>query len=365
MTDASKVFLRETAAVGGPLPRDLLPERAKNFYDEIAGRADDLIGRAREAIDGLPPIHFGFIHNGEINAVAFRSDEQYFIGIYTGLLYMLRLVIGRMLADARTFPSIGDPSEEVGDLGPIADYVPHADVMNTLNTLYIPRNAVRRAYAEYIQDQAVMFFVGHEIAHISRGHVDYLSQNRGIPQSRELSDFGAEDAELRLERQCLEQDADRRSIISRIDSLRVTQQNPKHAGPPWAVGDKSPGPMIRAWNVSLSILFRLFGDVRFSPSELSRANYPPLSLRRLYAEVVGKWQIETAWDNSLHAVATAAFNVSRIEAEEAFAIILGKPMSMDGFKDAMSPTGVEHAMRLQDYWNSIMVEKLKPYSYEF
>jgi hypothetical protein len=76
MTDASKVFLRETAAVGGPLPRDLMPERVKDFYDEIAGRADALIGRAREAIDGLLPIHFGFIHNGEINAVAFRSDGR-------------------------------------------------------------------------------------------------------------------------------------------------------------------------------------------------------------------------------------------------------------------------------------------------
>ncbi len=108
----AEIFRRETVALGCPFRRDLAPAPVKAGYDAVAERARDLIACARRAVDGLPPIHFDFILNPTINAVAFRASNRYFIGINTGTLFMLRMVISRMLSDPRAFPSIGDPSRK-------------------------------------------------------------------------------------------------------------------------------------------------------------------------------------------------------------------------------------------------------------
>jgi hypothetical protein len=362
-SDQTEIFRRATASLGRPLLRDQLPAQVKAAYDDIAERANDLIALARGAVKGLPSIYFDFIVNPQINAVAFRADEQYFIGLNTGTLFMLRMVIGRMLSDPRAFLSVGDPAEERDDLESIAGYVPNADSMYRSTKILTPRNAIRQAYAGFAIDQAVMFFIGHEITHISHGHVDYLLQERRIPYSSESSNLQPDNSELRFERQCLEQDADRRSIISRIDSLRVTMADPHYPRLPWAPAAKGPKRIIRDWNASLSILFRLFGDVRFTRTELVEANYPPLPIRRLYAEAVAHWEIDHKWTDGKTTPVRDALNEGRNEAEEAFAIILGEPVAMTGLVQAMTEDGRAHTMRLQDYFNSTLVEKLRPYSY--
>lgn len=61
----------------------------------------------------------------------------------------------------------------------------------------------------------------------------------------------------------MEVDADRRSIISRIDSLKVTLASGEAQIAPWRPKEKDPGLMIFDWAVSLNILFRL--EVLFRP----------------------------------------------------------------------------------------------------
>jgi hypothetical protein len=144
----------------------------------------------------------------------------------------------------------------------------------------------------------------------------------------------------------------------------VTVAGPQYPGLPWAPG-KGSERLIRDWNASLSILFRLFGDVRFTSTELAEANYPPLPIRRLYAEAIAHWEIDHKWTDGKTIPVSDALNEGRNEAEEAFATILGEPVAMAGLAQAMTQAGTDHAMRLQDYWNSTLVEKLRPYSYEF
>jgi Peptidase family M48 len=358
----SETFRRATAHRGAPLPDDMHPQVRATYYS-IAARAEDLIKRARKA-RGLPPIHFDFIVNPQINAFAFRAADRYFIGINTGTIYMLRMVIGRMLSDPRVFSFIGEPSKEDEKLEPIKHYAPNADEMVRTYQLTTPRDDIRALYASHLEDQAIMFFVGHEIAHISRGHVDYLLHQRSVLQAAELSNDAISD-ELQLERQSLEQDADRRSIQSRIISLKMTHSDVEYTGVPWAPSNKGAGLMIRDWSVSLSILFRLFGDARFVGSKLGSASYPPLPIRHRYAKICASWGIANHWDADLSTVGSAAIENGHYEAEKAFATILGQPMSMEGYKQAMSQENVDHMKRLQAYWNSTLVGKLRPYSYEF
>src|SRR5262249_20954907 len=100
MTDA-EIFDMETEYAGGRWVYERPPERKSGAYTETGGRAVDLIGCARRDLPRLPAIHFDFIHNSEVNALTFKAKDRYFIGITTGTLYMLRMIIGRMLCDPR------------------------------------------------------------------------------------------------------------------------------------------------------------------------------------------------------------------------------------------------------------------------
>jgi hypothetical protein len=364
-TQASETFRRVTRRFGEPLQRDLMSEPTRAAYDEVANEANDLIQQARNALPGLPQIHFDFILSSNVNAVAFAAEGEYFIGINTGTLFMLRLVIGRMLSDSRAFPSIGDPALESSDLPPFTHYRPHADSMAEENELLFPNDPVRRSFADFVQTQAILFFIGHEIAHISRGHVAYLRERRQVAQSEEISSVPITDGELKIERQSIEQDADRRSIQARVHSLKNTHRNPAYAPPPWAMDDGRFLRLFQDWAISMSVAFRLYGDVRFTGLSLDNAAYPPLALRRLYGEMVAAREVEQAMGIGLQDGLMDALNGARNETEEAFALILGEPISMTGFLDAMSPAGREHAFKLQQYWNERMVERLKPFSYEF
>jgi hypothetical protein len=160
-------------------------------------------------------------------------------------------------------------------------------------------------------------------------------------------------------------DADRRSIISRIESLKKTYENPSFSDPPWGTGNYGPGLLLFDWWISLNILFRLFGDVRFTRSDLKYYSYPPLPLRRHICEVAAFSTIKDIWDTSVGAVAREVLDAGRNEIENAFALMLGEEPSINGLQLAFSKTGVKHGLKLEEYWNSKLVERLRPFSYEF
>src|SRR5690242_8163823 len=99
----------------------LRPE-IRRSYDLIKLRARDLIGSAQADVAGLPPIYFDFVVDPQVNAFATRKEGRYFIGLNTGLVFLLRLLITRMLADPTLFPRVGDPSVEATDLPQIERY---------------------------------------------------------------------------------------------------------------------------------------------------------------------------------------------------------------------------------------------------
>jgi len=364
MTDA-EIFHNETTQFGGRLARETIPiEASRAFYAEIIERGTNLIDAARHVIPTLPPIHFDFILNGAVNAMAFKSHNRYFIGLNTGTLYILRFVTGRMLSDSRLLLFVGVAKDEQ-ELEPFSNYQPDAEEIYKKAPLSTPKNAIRASYASFLLDQAILFFVGHEITHITHGHVDYLMSKRGANITAELEWVGSKHGDELLERQCLEMDADRRSIISRIDSLKTTYSNPNFSPPPWS-SESYTGPqqLLLDWWISLNILFRLFGDVRFTHSALKNSNYPPLALRRAMCLMAAFGAVDQLWDSGLMDVARKVFKIGYREAELAFATMLGEKPSVEGVQQAFSKTGREHAIKLEHYWNSTVLERVRPFSYE-
>jgi hypothetical protein len=360
----SEIFHEKVLSRGGRFQREITPEEVKNSYDAIVGNAQDLIRAAREVVPNVPEIYVDFIYNGNINAVAFKSDNRYFIGIYTGTIFMLRSIIGRMLSDARLFRYAGDASAERSDLGSLTGYTPDADIMYQKEELFTPRDQTRREYAAFLQHHAIMFLVGHELTHILHGHIDYLNARRGAKITSELALLDSRDEEERLERQSLELDADRRSIISRIDSLRMTLKSGSNGIAPWRTNQEDAALLIFDWAISLNILFRLFGDERFSHVDPMGSAYPPLPLRQMMCYASAIEAVDRAWDPRLLPTTKKALKMALQETEFAFATTLGENFNQNMMSERVSKGDLEHSKRIGKYLHTTVTNRLRPYTYE-
>jgi hypothetical protein len=363
MTSA-EIFYERVVPRGGRFPRDLVPEAVRKYYDSIEADAQFLINSAREVVSNVPDVHVDFVLNGNINALAFRSGDQYFIGIYTGTIFMLNSMIGRMLSDARLFLYAGDAGLERTDLEPLTDYTPNADVMYQKRGLFAPKDKARRDYAAFLQHHAIMFLVGHELTHILHGHVDYLSVKRGAKITAELALLDSTDEEELLERQCLEFDADRRSITSRIDSLRMTLKSGATQIVTWRPNQEAEFLLMFDWAISINILFRLFGDKRFRIVDPIRAAYPPLPVRQLACFASAIEAVDLAWDPNLKSAAKKVLGMALRETEVAFAITLGEDFNGNPMGDHLSQADSDHLKKIAKYFATTVAERLKPYAYE-
>lgn len=367
MNTDQELFESAMATTGGALCENKLEERARIFYADASERARDLIKSAREAIPKLPPIHFDFVANGQINAVAFGSEGRYFIGLHSGTLFMLRLVIGRMLSDPDILQQIGQSSIENRDLGQIEAYVPNADVVAKTCPILAPNDTVRAVYADFLTDQALMFIVGHEIAHISLGHVDYLREEYGLVKAHEIAPTKPASEKAKFERQCLELHADQRSILSRVQSLRDHLEAPD-VTLPW-VKVLAPDCLVRSWSPSIGIVFRLFGDMRFTHAQIARTSYPPIGVRRQFNEAAAVWAAQRQWGGNTRLSMLNAVTFGRMDTDLAFEKIFGEPKYVQkspGLPAAgyLHPVAQEHIMRIQEYARSTLYGKLKPFSFE-
>ena len=222
MTDA-EIFDREMKPFGGRLDRRIpAGTPAESLHTKIEQVANAMILSARSHVPRLPEIHFDFVHNGKINAYAFKSEGRYFVGVTTGTLYLLQVVLSRMFAERGLFPTYGNPDDEAYELPPLKGYVPHAQKMCDAGLRpVLPRTLARFQCSGYFFFNAFLFLLGHEIAHIARGHVDYFEAEAGSPFVAELTG-GGNAPTLEIERQTIEMDADMRSIFANAASVELT-----------------------------------------------------------------------------------------------------------------------------------------------
>ena len=357
------IFNHNVKRLGGRFPFEAQSSRITEYYKHFADCSIDLIGLARKALPELPPIHFDFVLNGQVNALAFRNGDNYFIGLHTGTLFLLRLIIGRMLSDQNIFPDLGSCTDELSNLEPIKGYSLDADDVYMENPILTPKDEARRVCGHAIQDMALMFLVGHEIAHITRGHLDYHIHKSGTNFITEIGSFGDKTMYSNLERQAIECDADQRSVVSRVDTLRITCESLNSQLPTSLASEDHRHLCIKLWAIALSIVFRLFGDVRFTKEGLKASSYPPVSMRRMMAGLSTLRDVTENWDPTLESVTLEIFRETNMAVEHAFSKILNTEFSAKSMDDAVN--NKEHMMKIIDYWNQVVRVKCRPYAYEF
>jgi hypothetical protein len=268
-----------------------------------------------------------------------------------------------MFSDSRLFGHIGEPGKEADNHVPLRGCVPTLEEMIKTGRMPTPpRTLLRRRYASALFEQAVLFLVGHEIAHITLGHVDYLQSKTGAAVVAELGQNAADPGAL-SERQCLEAHADMRAVLSRIASLQLNHAKENPAPAPWSARPLSESHFIFLWAFAMNSLFQLFGDVRFNPQSVAPQSYPPLSLRRAMASVTAYAVVIDYWNSALKEQALHALRTAMTYAEHALAVIFGEQASPKYGEDAFSCLGQEHHRQLMVQLLSLQ-EKLAPYSHE-
>ncbi|WP_044256600.1 M48 family metalloprotease [Rhodopirellula sp. SWK7] len=363
MTDF-KVFDNACRAVGVGERLDIenYPDvPAFHIYGRTSAVASQLIQSAHEHIPALPSVHFAFLDSKNVNAVAFKHGDQYFIGVTSGAVIMLHLVLDRMLANPAVLTWVGETNRERNDIRSLPPGVIDPERLFHMGVRPVLAQDVNRVrYSKHLGDQALMFLLGHEIAHVTRGHVDYLNAKHPGAFLGKVGWGGSGDESL--ERQCIEADADRRSVFARSNSMYMSFESNESNKPPWLKRRATAADYQFDWAFSVNVLFRLFGDEKFAPADLVSSGYPPLPLRRRmameYACRVLMYHVGDKFDGSIKDTIVG----SMASCEESFTAIGAEP-AKGGIESAFSDESTNHFHRLNGLWASMRAE-LQEYSYE-
>ena len=129
-----------------------------------------------------------------------------YIFIFAGLPFALLNIFLRILSQPTSFVDIGDHSKELLDQN---DKVRIYDILENPNQITVfPRCKVREYYAMELAKSTLDFIFCHELAHLFRGHCDYLKSNKRHMRLPHDTDVNHKLDDIILLYQAIEFDAD-------------------------------------------------------------------------------------------------------------------------------------------------------------
>jgi hypothetical protein len=334
--------------------------------ERFTQRARDIIASALPKFDGLSGIFVAVIEDSEFNAWATRVKDldedryKYCIGIHGGLLSIVNLVVNRMLADPRTFPTIGNPRSERDNLPLFSKLAPNATECNFVPVR--PQDWRRELYAVYLSHLMFDFIIAHEVTHIGHGHVGYTDAEYGLPFVRERRWLEGT-PEGNLESLAMEMDADFKAAELAVLNVRrlvgIQDQLPKE----WADYYSDPARAMFDVAAAISIQSRMFGDTRLFLTGMATEDHPPDSWRQLMVlNVMGNYA-ERIWGEEVGAAVMASINRAITEVEEAIERLTGRPQQVQGLHDVWHGDGWHYAAAVTGCWNGTLRAKLAKYSF--
>ncbi|WP_195951648.1 M48 family metalloprotease [Clostridium saudiense] len=159
----------------------------------VKSKVNYFITRIINEIPTMPLITVEYVNNENVNAYAFNWKGKYFIGIFTGIVYLLDNLFEQITSDERLYENI-----------------------------YF-KDISKEECKEKFLDYCILFLVSHELCHIRFGHCDYVASNGNTF----LKEFTTKTLEEKgLESQTLEMDADCcgiSTVVNRIimDSIGI------------------------------------------------------------------------------------------------------------------------------------------------
>lgn len=345
-SDFTDLFSEFIGAEMGLLRLDLatIPQADAKPFERTRRRSEhqlaNLVSRANRPLQ----VHFDFIDAPELNAVAFRHRDTYFVGLNKGVLPHFF----SLFSDFLTFPELltgGQINESWPSRKP---------------GLWIPKDELLKGRCIHLVDLACGFLVDHELGHIRNGHVDFWKDEFGLRALSERYD-GSESA-LLLTRQVLEMDADAMAANAGIHRHIYGILNPNVYLSPWDVFYREPIDSLFNWCLATQSFFRMFGDLPFSRDSIADGLYPPVRMRNIMAQASAEEFVRHENTDLLELFQEQSARAFAI-AEQAVPAVSGAKSSVEGLKDAISAEANSHANRLMAYWKDIVRPALLPFAY--
>ncbi len=296
--------------------------------------------------------HIDIINNNELNACAAKSNSKYFIGFYLGAVYVLKDIFYRMLSNKSILPNIGVIDNETNPI------IFNAQI-TSLNQLFlakdpdeqiIPKDPVRMVYADVLHSHALNFLLDHEYAHISHGHVDYITAQFNANTLWEISQESSMET---LFSQTLEMDADCSAVNSGIATILEAYQKssflPVHLRQYYSNFDES----LVSWCIAIYTFFRIFSFADDHKKDIKTQTHPNSGLRQSIVMAT----IATILNEKFNSRILDNFvkNIGRITdtVEEAFSAISHQDYNPIAFYNAFRPEAQEHVHYLMKNWNNV------------
>ncbi len=257
---------------------------------------------------GCHGVHLGVVQSHLLNAFAAEDSGWFLIGIYKGTYPFLLTVAARMLCDRRVLPNIGDPEKELE-----LHEVPVTNLLSMEHTRReekqpFPKCPVRHQYAHLLYQEIMEFLIFHELAHIVRGHVGYLSSLNGTRRIEELnmalqpggslvSRAMKAHADMSAAELCFITSLSKHELLQADPDRRIADDDEVNAIRKSLYADKALNAVRTA--LAIYLLFRAFAPdspatTRLQESELIKGSHPHplvrqgLLMGKLYETLLGK-----------------------------------------------------------------------------
>jgi hypothetical protein len=214
----------------------------------------------------MGPVHFDYIENLELNALAFEADDHDFVGVYVGTVVTIYAFFSSLLAYPRLLMSIGNP---------LAEEEWKSYTVDPKLLFRQPKDVARRSFAHQIATIAIDFLFAHEIGHLMNGHVKLLRTRQGIPLMPEF-DPTQKTREQNLTLQTLEMDADSFAVGQGLATAFGRAGDPSLVFPPdWRQWYGTARLALFGWTLAIYGLFRLFFKGAVNLDDLDSTNHRP------------------------------------------------------------------------------------------
>lgn len=145
-------------------------------------------------------LKWGIINTANIGGFACVGEEDVdFIGIHFGTISLISAIFTRMLSNPNILPHIGNSSLET-NAGQI-HFVPMQEDLKYFSPCR-PTCRIRSDFSKHLTLTALDFIFGHEIAHITNGHIGLINKVKHKDPEKRRSELSP------LEKQAIELDAD-------------------------------------------------------------------------------------------------------------------------------------------------------------
>lgn len=312
-------------------------------------------------------IHFVITAGDTLNAFACSVDEENdLVGIPIATILILYDIFLRMLSHPNIFPDVGNSNNERAGRALLSTKILPTNVDNLSQTVF-PLDPLRFYFASMLAQTAMGFLIGHEIAHLRNGHLEFKYKMCGINNITEIIDNSDRKLDALIS-QTLEMDADSGGLIFVIneafrlhEALKTRDMNLNEPPEIKAVriSHDSPDSCIETIWFVIYTFFRLFDSNHGELINVENMTHPSNPVRQiLISDIIESFiKQRPAYGCSIESYDKMRMRII-IKVEQACSLILGDEVDPRGIFSVIDAPKLyqEYTTQLLKKWGDIRPE---------